>query len=1213
MSSPSSHHQQQSHLSKSSSLSQPVSPPPSTPLRSSSSVRLQPTSPPERRQQLSRTLANFLSSKDSGFANWIACLDAVFSPPSLAGADADKLEHHDGDSDSDHNSDVDNDVGEEDSAIPNDLNAVEDEDLRISALKTMTKSRHFNILLVSLRKKRDKLPQSFVQRVFIIDPTTKKARFKEHQKYETLLDQLDQLGCNTLHSTRVMRLETLLEHAFVDQPVRRPDRSLVAVHSSATDFTSAFNGPSLSLLHDHLVVHNSFFSQTSAPASVHASTSAKTDVDALADPAGQDHREYYAKVLPILQSSGFGKTRMCVQLSTIHPGMLVCLRNSLPRDQDEHLVSFPPQDTEVYRYFQSAEKTLVALGIENRHVKFPTDADQHAIFNAAHLRILAWLDVYCDTIFTYLAQLKAASGCFDQHGNANHANSHQCWRTIVYHFADATSFKQHTLFQKPPNLCSHSRLARPSPSSSSPPSPSSSPSPCPSPIAARLKDDVAAGATATAAPDTAPPALQGTSNLRHKILEHICASATSRYDKMLKEYKAELGDPNMLMTAVKGHLKKRLHSLESLPPVKAASQSFFFLALDECGSFDVILPLIRRVWFLSSPKSSWILLIDTNSDIAPVAGTAAREGSRRTSDFDTHQLTQPFCGMPLDVNLTYEDRKRLFAPGLATPPVTSLPTLSDLNLALYKLGRPLWSDSRYHSHGLVRPRAILGKLVWPAEWQWPADGASVPLEPTDFLNQNLLALASRRITLELSSKPGPEHWYNVVSRQIAHHLRFVGRIFSTSDAIISSTPSEPSLSAAAAWSFRTHGPDSAAARWSMVVQAIVLGSQLAGVNVGAEGEQGVALLCSMAIDVALSCRLQPQLGQSWVQQPSSDDKLEYDAIFGLVSVREWLQTLVGNKYLDLSHGDHVGRKDDSSSHTTSIGIRTDNLADVVMAEGEQEDDEQQTEQLGTSAKSGMPSSLARWASRAWLNFKHIVTPPKQVAQDDEAKAQGLLFELWFRHAAAQGIINQAGWDFLIPVYESESEQPPPDDEVFQARRLSYIAIQVKNRVKRPSREELDAAVGPSLEIPAAASSSKQCLELFIDLRGNSPETGHVYSQRRHPSTSPLLRHHLLATGLDGAAWPVLAKLKENAKNQVGLLFGNADSVNTLRFDQAKARYVRGRSPQHQQAWDEVETAVNGALVRITEPNVCWQGEDADHSTNDLAAPRKGQKRKTLDP
>ncbi len=53
------------------------------------------------------------------------------------------------------------------------------------------------------------------------------------------------------------------------------------------------------------------------------------------------------KVLPIVQSFGFGKTKLCVHLSAAQPGMLISLRNS-------HVgrASFSPQDTLVFDYFK---------------------------------------------------------------------------------------------------------------------------------------------------------------------------------------------------------------------------------------------------------------------------------------------------------------------------------------------------------------------------------------------------------------------------------------------------------------------------------------------------------------------------------------------------------------------------------------------------------------------------------------------------------------------------------------------------------------------------------------------------------------------------------------------------------------------------------------------------------------------------------------------
>ena len=85
-----------------------------------------------------------------------------------------------------------------------------------------------------------------------------------------------------------------------------------------------------------------------------------------------------------------------------------------------------------------------------------------------------------------------------------------------------------------------------------------------------------------------------------------------------------------------------------------------------------------------------------------------------------------------------------------------------------------------------------------------------------------------------------------------------------------------------------------------------------------------------------------------------DDKNDYKAIFGLVSVREWLETLTGTKYLDTS-------KDNRNPHNaTSTGMLTDDMDDTVMAKDEQDDDHQQAEQTGESGQSHMPASAPRY-------------------------------------------------------------------------------------------------------------------------------------------------------------------------------------------------------------------------------------------------------------
>ncbi|KAJ1570434.1 hypothetical protein NDA15_006049 [Ustilago hordei] len=211
------------------------------------------------------------------------------------------------------------------------------------------------------------------------------------------------------------------------------------------------------------------------------------------------------------------------------------------------------------------------------------------------------------------------------------------------------------------------------------------------------------------------------------------------------------------------------------------------------------------------------------------------------------------------------------------------------------------------------------------------------------------------------------------------------------------------------------------------------------------------------------------------------------------------------------------------------------------------------------------SALWRWADRAWLNFKHIVRLEDQVNAQKVLNTEELV-QLWFRQAAAQDISNQPGWDLLIPVYESNTSEAPGDDEMFDKAKLSYIAIQVKNCIKRPSKAVRNGH--------------------------HDQQQGHMYSQRQHPQPKTdtpltqadqrarqLLRHHLYIAGQDGGTFPQLNWLLSPAKEQVALLFGCTVSVETVEFDQMQARYVRDQKSQSEQdTWDEAQVRIHGALV-----------------------------------
>ncbi|KAJ1019384.1 hypothetical protein NDA16_004501 [Ustilago loliicola] len=411
--------------------------------------------------------------------------------------------------------------------------------------------------------------------------------------------------------------------------------------------------------------------------------------------------------------------------------------------------------------------------------------------------------------------------------------------------------------------------------------------------------------------------------------------------------------------------------------------------------------------------------------LAPLAGSAAREGSRRLRESPyAHHLSEPFSSMPLDVNFTKDHRERLF--GRMPPDFT----FKQLNLSLCSLGRPLWNDQIYSLQdkdeafkGLLQPRAILTKLLCPADWKWPPVDPNLDLFEDD--NQNLIALASQRFPLELSSSSGLERWHKFVGLQITQRLRFVGRIYSDTDAIDTSVPSEPPLSAAVAWLYRTGPASRIGPRWGMTVKAIIATRASIGLNFGAEGEEGFMLISAIAADVAAGMRYEEELRQG---EDTADDRAPrsedvYKAVMGLVTVKEWLDVLVGPEIND-----------------TTPPVRRSNPLRRSREEFEREDAgglDKSSEMAADVIQGTAVNDFKQWSSRRWINFKHVVSLEESI-RHEEVIDRSLLLELWLRHAAARGISNQEGWDLLIPTYQTDDEVPPDGDVCIDVNRLSYF-------------------------------------------------------------------------------------------------------------------------------------------------------------------------------
>ncbi|SNX86971.1 uncharacterized protein MEPE_05680 [Melanopsichium pennsylvanicum] len=278
-------------------------------------------------------------------------------------------------------------------------------------------------LLNDLLDNIESLPKSFVDDVF--DFSRDSPTVKNRIRTDTLLDELHNSKLDPQDFDEYMQV--LLRIMHNDQQKRLT--SNLAKTTTAANFTDAFYGDSLLLLEDHLTVHNQLFPlQVPTPLPpIHMPKSIVMSEEASTRYVRS--RKFHCKVLPILQSSGFGKTRMCVQLGTIRPGMLVCLRDASARTQ-QHEQSFLPQDAVVFNYFERMRQIL-------GNITFPATSEQHMRFNKAHLGILAWLSIYCSTLAYYLSIFKQQAGCFGDLGRDLPRHGRLCWETVIYHLAAA--------------------------------------------------------------------------------------------------------------------------------------------------------------------------------------------------------------------------------------------------------------------------------------------------------------------------------------------------------------------------------------------------------------------------------------------------------------------------------------------------------------------------------------------------------------------------------------------------------------------------------------------------------------------------------------------------------------------------------------------------------------------------------------------------------
>ncbi|SPO20522.1 uncharacterized protein UTRI_10042 [Ustilago trichophora] len=830
------------------------------------------------------------------------------------------------------------------------------------------------------------------------------------------------------------------------------------------DFRAAFGGNLLKLLQHFITRVNAFIND------------------------GHNYDVVYAKVLPILQSSGTGKTKLAVQLSAYQAGMLICTRNrnnSLP-------TSFPPFDEKVHTYFR-----------DTLDCKWNSKWLPKAKLTIQYKRLAAWVGAYFNLLADCIKQLKEHRGCFDSQGQSLHSKVDACWQTVVYYLAcrihSGTDFIQNYSFQG----LSESQL------------PYEKPRFCPeSVLHPKAQTPAASNANISFGSDNSSSSSQKSkkstafsisileedprfrTTLLHKITRNAnrilqaceeeppkdeAAEEVAEEDEDKDTYEVEpkskdenkdtcedMGTANcdaltqatstsaptepkerdqkrnepahVASGAAQDYIIPSLEKLEDTLPRNLGRQGkfFFFLAIDEVAYFTELLPVLRRLWRESKPGCTWLILVDTESSIAHLAGDGVVKASLRLGDEEGKVIVPPFTCLPFDVHFVHRLENEELQQQLQTG---SLKFCHLINMLRW-LGRPLWGTTLYTQTPSIgkdcyRPhlKNILMKLFYgrlDSTQFWPAEG------DTRSFDIIMAAVTSRKF----------------LQQQVSSYLRIVSDVNRT-NSYVTATPSEPAVLLAVASEFRRKTLDAVAdciLRWSDAVHTLAQAQRSVGLMLGEEGEECVRLLVTIAADLVAADR---------VQRACTQEKLAANSIglfraqYNPICLRDWLQMLFNTE-------SKAGWYKVHPDHPPQPG-----------------------------------RDILEWASDYYLNFTHFVELGLTVKPEQADPA--LLVEYWLRQAAIYGTVNQHAWDLLIPIYRSTSSAPSWSD-YFDPSQLSYVAIQVKNCYTAvtdrfgPScwyPETVPSSANPT-DGEGAASSQGQwprplddCLEIFFDLRGVS--------------------------------------------------------------------------------------------------------------------------------
>jgi hypothetical protein len=412
-------------------------------------------------------------------------------------------------------------------------------------------------------------------------------------------------------------------------------------------------------------------------------------------PLDTTSKSLYAPVVALLQSSGSGKTRTAIQLSTLQVGLYVCVR---PPPSLGHTTSAPPQDVSAY----------------NGLVPANPNGDRNEL--DALIAVGSWLCAFAISFFELLQK---------HYSRQPPAPS---WDEFVRNIA-ATLYNDIVPGFRVEGAAGF-RL---------------------SPTAARIRA-LAEGSTS---PNKSHLSIR--EKLLQDIHD-LAESKRREFAKYAQDYRVRRGDDAQAPEKhIYAELKEALQKLQDMIPNEQdiiPNENYCYLAIDEAASLGPkrLVALRRCLSYHVFPKFR-ILLLDTSNKVADLTGMEVGNDVLPSSfrlGNETLYLAPPFTTLPHDVKLWKDPPQAEKYGAILTGTVKTTTTFKDIYDLLPLMGRPMLNDEYWCDRGRLNKRgaeSLYAKLV-------ASSASTTESSNTDEHNRTdtvsrTIAGASQRLPLDL--------------------------------------------------------------------------------------------------------------------------------------------------------------------------------------------------------------------------------------------------------------------------------------------------------------------------------------------------------------------------------------------------------------------------------------------------------------------------------